>query len=175
MDEKSKNNNISFRLSDENNEKLENYAKSYDSQKSTIAANFVINALHDNLEDITTNHISFPRPVIKKMFSLLSEDQLKLIIADFNMYNKELIESALHDHSSSQILNLCKKWFKRSGCEVKFTSFDKKKTLVIHHELEKNWSIIACAITSFILDVLGFDVNFTSVSSDWFKIEYSMK
>lgn len=169
---KSKTHNISFRLNNEINEKLESYANSHGSQKSTIAANIVINALNENLEDLMINHISYPRPVVKKIFSRLNDDQLKLVIADFDNYNKGILKSAMQDYTPQQILNLLKKSFRRSGCEVKLSSFSEKKVLEIHHELERNWSVVTCATTSFVLGVLGYDVRLTFVDDNWFKIEY---
>lgn len=175
MNDKSKIHNISIRLNDEFNEKLENYANSHDSQKSTVAADIIVNALNENLEELMVNHISYPRPVMKKLFSRLNEDQLRLIIADFNHYNKGILKSASQDHSSQHILDLLRKWFRRSGCEVRFSSFDCKKILEIHHELEKNWSIVTCATTSFILGILDYKIELTFVDDNWFKIEYSEK
>lgn len=172
MNEKSKTHNISFRLNDDLNEKLENYANSLDSQKSTVAADIITKELNENLEEMMVNHISYPRPVIKRIFSRLDENQLSLIIADFNNYNRGILDSAKQDFSEQQIFTLLKKWFRRSGCEVKFTSLDEKKILEIHHELEKNWSTITCATTSFVLDVLGCNISYTFVAEDWFKIEY---
>ena len=175
MSEQTKNKNITFRLNDDNNEKLENLASSHDVQKSTMAANIVASALSENMEEFLINHISYSRPVTKKIFSCLSEPQVMVIISDMNEYNKGVIESSKHQYSTQQILNFLKKWFKKSGCEVSIMVIGECKVVVIHHEMELNWSKITCNTSSYILELLGNKIEKTFVEKDWFKIEYLTK
>lgn len=170
-----KKHSISFRLNDEHNEKLENLANSGNIQKSTMASNLIIDMLNENVEELLINHISYPRPVIKKLFSLLTESQMTEILSDFNQYNTGIIKCAMQKYPNEKIFNLLNRWFRRSGCEVNCSSFNNKKYLEIHHELEKNWSIVTCASTSYILEVLGNEVTRTFVETDWFRIEYVKK
>lgn len=172
MDDKIKSNSISIRLNDENLEKLEILSASYDSQKSTMAANIVSNVLNENMHEFEINHIHYPRPVIKKLFSLQDDNQLILIIALNNQYNKGVIQAAKRHSPNYKILNTLKKSWKRVGCEIRDVNIESKKILEVHHEMEKNWSTFTCATTSYILEILGYKIYFTMVEEDWFKIEY---
>jgi len=168
----SKSNNISFRLSDENNDKLQNLADMQDSQKSTVASTIVTSFLNENMEDLIINHISYPRPVIKKLFTSLSEEQIINLISEFNGYNKGIIKSARHNNSSTKILILLRKWLKSCGCEVHLSSYGKQQNIEIHHEMEKNWSVVTCTTITYILEILGYKIKRSFVEDSWFKIEY---
>jgi len=168
----SKNNNISFRLSDENNDKLQNLADMQDSQKSTVASNIVTRYLNENIEELIINHISYPRPVIKKLFTLLNEDQIIKLISELNNYNNGIIKSARQNNSSNKILSLLRKWLKSSGCEVHLSLYGKQHNIEIHHEMEKNWSVVTCATITYILEILDCKIKRTFVEDSWFKIEY---
>ncbi len=172
MSEKIKNQPISFRLNEENNEKLQDLADSNGIQKSTMTANIVVNVLNENLEELLINHISYPRPIIKKLFTMLTPAQVDLVISDLNEYNKGIIESAKQLYPTYRIINLMRKWMKRSGCEVSITTFKLKKVLEVHHEMEKNWSIVTCTTTAYILQLLDNQIERTFVDENWFKIEY---
>jgi len=175
MSEKPKNNPVSFRLSDEDIEKLEILSNSYDLPKSTMAANIVENVLNENMQEFEVNHISYPRPVIKKLFSDMTDKQIISMIANTNGYNKGLIVSTKRYSSPEKILNGLRKTWKTYGCEIRTTKFDQIIVLEIHHELEKNWSRITSATTSFILELLDYKIKSTFVTDDWFKIEYLVK
>ena len=175
MSEKPKNNLVSFRLSDEDIEKLEILSNSYDLPKSTMAANIVENVLNENMQEFEVNHISYPRPIIKKLFRDMNEKQIISIIVNTNAYNKELIESAKSYCSPEKILNGLKKTWKTYGCEIRTTKFNDSVVLEIHHELEKNWSTVTSSTTSFILELLDYKIKNTFVADDWFKIEYLVK
>lgn len=172
MSDKPKNNLVSFRLSDEDMEKLQILSNSYDLPKSTMAANIVANVLNENMQEFEVNHISYPRPIIKKLFSELIEKQVISMIVNTNAYNKGIIESAKRYCSREKILSGLKKTWKTYGCEIRTTKFDQMIVLEIHHELEKNWSKITSATTSFILELLDYKIKSTFVAEDWFKIEY---
>lgn len=173
MSEKPKSNNISIRLNDEELENLEILASSFDIQKSTMAANIVSNVLNENYQEFEINNIPYPRPVIKKLFTIQTKEQIILMVANNNQYNKKIIESAKRNSTNVKILNTLKKGWKRAGCEIRSISIESKKVLEIHHEMERNWSTFTCATTSYILEVLGYKIENTIVDEDWFKIEYS--
>lgn len=173
MSEKPKDNSISFRLNDEDYERLEILANSRDIAKSTMASQIIENVLNENNQEFVINHISYPRPVMKKIFTDLTEKQIILTIAHANKYNKEMIETAMRTCSQTKILNILKKQWKSYGCEIKNSTSNEKKTLEIHHELEKNWSLVTCASTCFILELLNKKIKHTSVYDDWFQIEYT--
>lgn len=173
MSDKVKTNPVSFRLSDEDLEKLEILSNSYDIPKSTMATNIIENVLNENMQEFEVNHISYPRPVIKKLFSELTEKQIILMIVNTNAYNKGLIESARRYCSPGKILNGLKKNWKSYGCEIRTTRVEDMTVLEIHHELEKNWSKITSATTSFILELLDYKIKNTFVTEDWFKIGYT--
>ena len=172
MSEKAKTNNVSIRLNDEDLKKLEFISSSFNIQKSTMAANIVSNVLNENMQEFEINNISYPRPVIKKLFSMQTDQQIIIMIAHNNQYNKGIIESAKHHSSNYEILNKLKKGWKRAGCEIRTVSFDNKQVLEIHHEMEKKWSVFTCTTTSFILEILDNEIKYTKVEDDWFKIEY---
>ena len=172
MSDKPKTNNVSIRLTDEDLKKLEFISSSFNIQKSTMAANIVSNVLNENMQEFEINNIPYPRPVIKKLFSMQTEQQIILLIAHNNQYNKGIIESAKHHSENYEILNKLKKGWKRSGCEIRTVSLDRKQILEIHHEMERNWSTFTCATTSFILEILDNKIEHTKVEDDWFKIEY---
>jgi len=172
MSEKAKNNNISIRLNDDDLEKLENLSSSFDIQKSTMAANIIENVLNENMQEFEINNISYPRPIIKKLFSMQTEKQIILMIAHNNQYNKAIIESAKHLSSNYDIFNSLKKSWKRCGCEIRTITVESKKVLEVHHEMEKNWSVFSCATTSFMLEILDNKIEYTKVEEDWFKIVY---
>jgi len=173
MNSKPKNNPVSFRLSDDDIERLEILSNSYDLPKSTMAANIVENVLNENTQEFEVNHISYPRPIIKKLFSDLNERQIIMMIATTNNYNKGIIESTKSYCSPEKILNSLKKTWKTYGCEIRVTKLKDSIVLEIHHELERNWSKITSATTSFILELLEYEIKNTFVTDDWFKIEYS--
>ena len=173
MSEKTKKNLVSVRLTDEDLGKLELLANSLNIPKGTMATNIVENVLNENKQEFEVNHISYPRPVIKKLFSDMIEKQIISMIVNTNAYNKGLIESAKSYCSPEKILNGLKKTWKTYGCEIRTTKFDKSTVLEIHHELEKNWSTITSSTTSFILELLDYKIKNTFVADDWFKIEYS--
>ncbi len=173
MSDKTKNNPISFRLSDDDLKRLEILANSFDVPKSTMATNIIENALNENLQEFQVNHISYPRPIIKKLFVELDEKQIILMIATTNSYNKEVIESTKSYHSSETILNNLKKTWKTYGCKIRITKLKDSTVIEIHHELGRNWSKITSATTSFILELLDYKINSTFVTEDWFKVEYS--
>jgi len=172
LSDKIKNNPISFRLNDEQIKRLDEIADSHDIQRSTMASNIIVNYLNDSIDELLINHISYPRPIMKKLFSTLDKNQLNYIIIQNNEYNQGIIKSALQTYPPEKILEFIKKWFKKSGCEVNITSFRLVKSLEIHHELEENWSILTCATMVFILGELDFEVRRTFIENDWFKIEY---
>jgi len=172
MSENSKKNLISFRLSDDNIEKLEMLADTYRLAKSTMAANIVENALNDNTREFEINHICYPRPIIKKLFTDLNEQQIILMIMTTNEYNKEIIESTKSYCSPIKILSGLKQTWKKYGCETRETKLDNTTVIEIHHELDRNWSKITSATTSFILELLGYKIKNTFVTDNWFKIEY---
>lgn len=164
--------NISLRLSDEELKQLESVSESHGIAKSTMATNIIVNALMENLDEFLINHISYPRPILKKLFSLLDNDQINQMIMDINEYNQGIIQSSLHTNTPKKIINLLKKWMKKSGCEVSETTFQLVKILEVHHELEKNWSTITCVTMAFIIGELGFEIKRTFTAENWFKIEY---
>lgn len=172
MSEKPKNNPVSFRLSDDDIERLEILASTYNLPKSTMAANIVENVLNENMQEFEVNHISYPRPIIKKLFTTLDEKQIVIMIANTNRYNKEIIESAKKYCTPEKILSGLKKTWRSYGCEIRTSRFDNIVVLEIHHELERNWSKITSATTSFIVESLGYKIKSTFVTDDWFKIEY---
>lgn len=172
MSDKAKNNPVSFRLSNDDIERLEILSNSYDIPKSTMAANIVENVLNENMQEFEVNHISYPRPIIKKLFSELNARQIILMVATTNNYNKGIIESTKRYCSSEKILNGLKKTWKGYGCEIRVTRLDSTIVLEIHHELEKNWSKITSSTTSYILELLEYEIMNTFVTDDWFKIEY---
>lgn len=173
MSEDTKNNPISLRLNDENHTKLENMASKYFLQKSTMASDIIVNVLNENLQELIINHISYPRPILKKIFSMMDKIELTKIIAHTNEYNKGIIETAMYLNSKESIIKILKKWMQKSGCEVNLSSSHSKNVLEVHHEMEKNWSIVTCATTSFIFEVLGYKILRTFPDKDWFKLEYT--
>lgn len=175
MSDKAKDNPVSFRLSDGDMEKLQILSNSYDIPRSTMASNIVENVLNENMQEFEVNHISYPRPVIKKLFSEMHEKQVMSMIVNTNAYNKGLIESAKSYCSPEKILNGLKKTWKKYGCEIRTTKFNDSIVLEIHHELEKNWSTITSSTTSFILELLDYKIKNTFVADDWFKIQYLVK
>jgi len=175
MSDKTKKNLVSVRLTDEDLGKLELLANSLNILKGTMATNIVENTLNENNQEFEINHICYPRPIIKKLFNELEEKQIILMVAHTNNYNRELIVSAKKYCTPEKILNDLKKTWKKYGCEIKTTRYDDVIVLEIHHELDKNWSKITSATTSFILELLDYKIKSTFVSEDWFKIEYSVE
>ena len=173
MSENSKKNMITFRLNDENNSKLENMANTYNVQKSTMAGNIIINVLNENLQDLIINHISYPRPITKKLFSMLTETQVDQLILDLNEYNKDIIESAMDFHPSVKIIEMLKTWLKNSGCEISISSTQFKNVFEVHHEMEKNWSVVMCTTIAFTLELLKNEITRTFAADSWFKIEFT--
>jgi len=172
MSDRTKKNLVSVRLTDEDLGKLELLANSLNIPKGTMATNIVENVLNENNEEFEINNICYPRPIIKKLFNELEEKQIVLMVAHTNNYNKELIVSAKKYCNPEKILNDLKKTWKKYGCAIRTVRFDDVIILEIHHELDKNWSKITSATTSFILELLDYQIKSTFVSDDWFKIEY---
>lgn len=148
-------------------------AVTYNVQKSTMAGNIILNVLNENLQDLIINHISYPRPITKKLFSMLDETQVNQLIMDLNEYNKDIIESAMHFHSSAKILDMVKTWLKSSGCEVNISSTQLKNVFEVHHEMEKNWSVVMCTTIASTLELLKNRIDRTFAAENWFKIEFS--
>lgn len=173
MAENPKKNMIAIRLNNENFSKLENMAITCNVQKSTMAGNIIINVLNENLQDLIINHISYPRPITKKLFSMLNETQIDKLIMDLNEYNKDIIESVMHFHSPGKIIDMLKTWLKNSGCEINISSMHMKNVFEVHHEMEKNWSDVMCITIAFTLELLKKKVTRTFAAENWFKIEFS--
>lgn len=173
MSDKSKHKGISFRLTEENNEKLENIANSFDIEKSTMAANIVVNYLNDNWNAHLVNVICYPRPIVKRIVSTYNGEQINEVIKDITQYNKEMIESLKDSYTNDRIFRIFKKWLRNSGCEVITTSVNFKKILEVHHEMNKNWSEITCVTFANILMLLEKEIMRTFVSDDWFKIVFT--
>lgn len=174
MSDETKSNLVSFRLSDNDLERLEILANSENLPKSTMAANIVKSFLNENISEFEVNHISYPRPIIEKLFSELTDKQIILMVITTNNYNKEIIESTKSYHTSQEILNSLMKTWKTYGCEVREIKLRHSVILEIHHELERNWSKITSATTSYILELLEYEIKNTFVADGWFKIEYKI-
>lgn len=175
MSDKPKKNLVSIRLTDEDLEKLEMLSDSNSMPKGTMATSIVENALNENNQEFEINHICYPRPIIKKLFRELEEKQIILMVVNTNNYNKDLIVSAKRYCTPQKILNELKKTWKKYGFKIRTTKFEDVIVLEIHHELDKNWSKVTSATTSFILELLDYKIKSTFVSEDWFKIEYVEK
>jgi len=173
MKEQSKDNIVTFRLNDVDLEKLDALAASYESQRGTMLTNIIENVLNENMQEFAINHISYPRPIIKKLFTILEKKQRMILVPDMNKYNKGVIESTMRVFPNCKILNILKKSWKSFGCEVREITVDDRKILEIHHELERNWSEVTSSTTSYILELLDNKIIHTIVEDDWFKIEYS--
>ena len=167
-----KTNNNAFRLDDEHQEKLENLASSNGVTKSAMATNIIVQTLNDNFDSLMVNFMCYPRPFLKKVFSVMNKEQLQLVIADLNEYNKGTVKSSLEVFSKSKLMELFRGWCKRSGCEYNISIIDQRKILVIHHEMEKNWSTFTCAVVSYFLGLLSYTIDKTFVDKNWFKIIY---
>lgn len=174
MSENTKDNSITFRLNDADNEKLEAVSNSYTVKKSNMVTQIVENFLNENNQQFEINCMSYPRPIMKKLLTTLTEAQKITMIADMNNYNIEIIQSSKRVLTNEEIFDILKKNWKRCGCEVRVASFDKVRVLEIHHEMEKNWSIITCSTTTFILELLDNIIKNTTVTDNWFKIEFTM-
>jgi len=173
MSEKAKINNISFRLNDQDYEKLEFLSNSYDTPIGTLAARLITNVLNENMEELTVNHISFPKPVLKKLFASFDEKQIITLITDTNNYNTSVVKSLQRDITTDKIMGILHKLWRNFGYVVKATTFDEKRSLEIHHEMGKKWSSVVCATTSYTLELLQNKIIHTMVEEDWFKIEYT--
>ena len=163
---------VSFRLTEENNEKLINIANSFDMEKSTMAASIIVNYLNDNWDAHIVNVIAYPRPIVKRIVALYNREQIEYVIKDIIQYNKDMIASLKNSYTNEKIFGIYKKWLRQSGCEVLTTSSNLKQILEIHHEMERNWSEITCVTFADILQSLDKKIERTFVSNDWFKIEY---
>lgn len=173
MSAKKKSELISFRLTEENNEKLVNIANSFDLDKSTMAASIIVNYLNDNWNLHLVNVICYPRPIVKRIVSTYTKEQINDVTLDIIQYNKEIIKSLKVSYSNDKIFSIFKKWLKTSGCEVITTSINLKKILDVHHEMEKNWSEITCITFTNILELLDKKIEITFIGADWFKIIFT--
>ena len=88
-------------------------------------------------------------------------------------YNQGIIESAKNIYPNHFILDLIKKWLRNSGCQINITTSEKKIIFEVHHEMEKNWSIVMCESMGFILELLDYKVARLYNANDWFSIDYS--
>lgn len=175
MNEDIKNIGTTFRLTKNQDRDLENIAKSFGIGKSTLATNIIIKYLNDDWETLLINHISYPRPVTKKIFSLLDKSQIAQVINYMTEYNYSLIESSKNEYSNEKIINTFKEWMKHSGCEVSIRSFNLKNIIEVHHEMERNWSEVTCVSIAKILDQLDNNIIRTFIDDNWFKIEFSAR
>ena len=161
---------VSFRLTEENNEKLINIANSFDMEKSTMAASILVNYLNDNWDAHIVNVIAYPRPIVKRIVALYTREQIEYVIKDIIQYNRDMIVSLKENYTNEKIFNIYKKWLRQSGCEVLTTSSNLNQILEIHHEMEKKWSEITCVTFTNILELLNKNIERTFISNDWFKI-----
>lgn len=103
----------------------------------------------------------------------MTDTQLQLIIAHLNEYNKWTVNASLEIFPKHKLMDLFRNWCKRSGCEYNISIVENRKILIIHHEMEKNWSVLTCAVVSYFLQLLSYKIEKTFVNGNWFKIIYS--
>jgi hypothetical protein len=119
--------------------------------------------------------LQFDPSTVRIIFSLLNESQIKEIAKK----NKHDIISSIkfiyENPSYENTVDFIESWYKAANMPFRHIKNENSHKFIVNHDLGKNWSIFAIAVTNEFLSELGFIQTNTSIESKAYTFEILQK
>ena len=151
---------MTFRLESKALNKLKTKAKEERVSLNTLVNQIITGYAEWDLTAISAGWMVVPRPVMKKVFGNLSEDQVRNIGKETFAEIKDIVLFMTNKNDLGGFFSVLRLRAKKSGFQIKELENDAETTFIIQHDLGMNWSVFSKTFYENWLHSIGKNVEF---------------